>query len=42
VAGVDHAALRTLKRRLREDTDQPTGDERERSAFGALVDAAEF
>jgi len=42
LAGVDHAALRTLKRRLREDTDQPTGDERERSAFGALVDAAEF
>jgi enoyl-CoA hydratase/carnithine racemase len=42
LAAVDHAALRTLKRRLRDDTDQRTGDERERAAFAELVDAAAF
>ncbi|WP_324664838.1 enoyl-CoA hydratase/isomerase family protein [Haloarcula sediminis] len=42
LAAVDHAALRTLKRRLRDDTDQATGDERERAAFADLVDTAEF
>ncbi len=42
LAGVDHAALRTLKRRVRDDTDQETGDERERAAFADLVDTAEF
>jgi len=42
LAAVDHAALRRLKTRLRDDADQATGDERERAAFADLVDAAEF
>ncbi|WP_262178972.1 enoyl-CoA hydratase/isomerase family protein [Haloarcula laminariae] len=42
LAAVDHDALRTLKRRLRDDTDQATGDERERAAFADLVETAEF
>jgi enoyl-CoA hydratase/carnithine racemase len=39
LAAVDHGALRALKRRLRDDTDQQTGDERERAAFARLVSA---
>ncbi len=42
LAAVDYDALRTLKRRLRDDTDQATGDERERAAFADLVETAEF
>jgi len=42
LAGVDHGALRVLKQRVREETDQGTGDEREREAFAELVDAAAF
>ncbi|MDS0282407.1 enoyl-CoA hydratase/isomerase family protein [Haloarcula onubensis] len=41
LAAVDGAALRAIKRRLRDDTDQQTGDEREREAFAALVTALE-
>ncbi|MDS0260043.1 enoyl-CoA hydratase/isomerase family protein [Haloarcula sp. S1CR25-12] len=39
LAAVDHRALRTLKRRLRDDSDQQTGDEREREAFAELVES---
>lgn len=39
LAAVDHAALRTLKGRLRNDSDQQAGDEREREAFARLVEA---
>ncbi|WP_254272946.1 enoyl-CoA hydratase/isomerase family protein [Haloarcula marina] len=42
LAAVDHRALRSLKRRMRDETDQRTGDERERAAFASLVEAAEF
>ena len=37
LAAVDGSALRTLKRRLRDGTDQETGDERERAAFASLA-----
>jgi len=37
VAAVDHAALRTLKRRVRDDADAGTQATRERSAFADLV-----
>jgi len=42
LAAVDGGAVRTLKARLRDDTDQASGDEREREAFASLVESAEF
>ncbi|GAB3691760.1 enoyl-CoA hydratase/isomerase family protein [Salinarchaeum chitinilyticum] len=38
LAGVDPAALRTVKRRLRDDVDRATQEEREAQAFGELFE----
>jgi len=42
LGAVDYAALRTLKARMRDDSGQQVGDERERTAFARLVESADF
>jgi len=42
LASVDYEALRVLKKRVRDDADQSTGDERERAAFAQLVARGPF
>ncbi|QIO21517.1 enoyl-CoA hydratase/isomerase family protein [Haloarcula sp. JP-L23] len=42
VAAVDHGALRELKARMRDASDQRTIEDRERAAFARLVEAGEF
>jgi enoyl-CoA hydratase/carnithine racemase len=42
LAAVDHRALRALKHRIRDETDQQTGDEREQAAFAELATDVEF
>jgi enoyl-CoA hydratase/carnithine racemase len=41
IAAVDHDALRGLKHRLRDDSGQAVGDERERDLFATLADTSE-